>query len=84
METVLRSYICLPEGTVLVAVETEAGKEGLERESKVDLDSAWHGCACSEEEALGMTGEAESLFCTEMQWLRNSGRAGRYWIVLHK
>lgn len=48
---------------MLVAVETESGKEGLERESKVDLGSARQACACSEEEeVLGMMGVAESLF----------------------
>lgn len=47
---------------MLVAVETEAGKECLERESKVDLGSARQGCACSEEEVLGMMGVADSLF----------------------
>lgn len=58
METVLRSWLCLPEGTMLM--ETEAAKGGLERGWKEGLGSAWQDSASGEEEAPGTAWVAES------------------------
>lgn len=62
---------------MLVAMETEAGKGGLERGWKVNLGSAWQGCAYGEGKAPGGAGATESLSWTEMQQLRNSRKAVR-------
>lgn len=73
METVLRSWLCLPEGTKLVAVETKAAKGGLERGWKEALGSAWQDFVCSEEKAPGTARVAE---CGQKQQLGSSRKAG--------
>lgn len=62
METELGSWLFLPEGSMLVAVETEAAKGGLERGWKEGLGSACQGCAHSEEKAPGTARMAEIQF----------------------
>ncbi|KAJ7409872.1 hypothetical protein WISP_111898 [Willisornis vidua] len=63
METVLRSWVCLPEGTVLLAVERRQLKE-------VGLEGGYGLCM-----ATGTPEAAESLIWAETHQLRSSRKA---------